>query len=247
MGQRARGRGSAITGGLAVRRVLCVAHHMRRARAAGVSGAAVPSAAGGTGKLAGGGGHSAPAWPARKEEKRPSVGSGGLSLRLKERGAIESTATSQGQSASRGAARLRSTQGGERRAWGHAPHRGQRCRSRRLLSPPPRDRHRTKPQDAEAESGAGPRCARSSLTLPQPLQTIEQRQAAARSPSQKCAKSFGSHTATAARRPTTMGHTSIITSSCDSEALWWASGDHKLLKTKLLVSHVARVGVAVLR
>ena len=109
MGQRARGRGSAITGGLAVRRVLCVAHHMRRARAAGVSGAAVPSAAGGTGKLAGGGGHSAPAWPARKEERRPSVGSGGLSLRLKERGAIESTATSQGQSASRGAARLRST------------------------------------------------------------------------------------------------------------------------------------------
>ena len=69
----------------------------------------MPSAAGGTGKLAGGGGHSAPAWPARKEERRPSVGSGGLSLRLKERGAIESTATSQGQSASRGAARLRST------------------------------------------------------------------------------------------------------------------------------------------
>ena len=43
-----------------------------------------------------------------------------------------------------------------------------------------------------------------------------------------------------------MGHTSIITSSCDSEALWWASGDHKLLKIKLFVSRrPARVGTAI--
>ena len=111
----------------------------------------------------------------------------------------------------------------------------------------------TRPRHRQERDGAGDgETRRRESTWNEPHgasnDTIQQRQTSrvrARSPSQKCAKSLD-RTPLQPRADRPPWATSTITSSCDSEVLWWASGDHKLLKIKLFVSRrPAWVGTAI--